>query len=227
MAGREIPKSIGAAAAPPFPWEAIHEINERILELLVQMARSEASSVMIRPSVRELLRQTTPEDRKRAAVRAYILVDLEFRNLPWWEAVRRSPEKPFAGYARRNPLPKRSAVPLARTLLMAAREAIRADKEIACLMLGVEPQVADLLSGLQITEIDRIAGHQFPHVEFRWLDRPGIWPSLLLSVSNPREAELAQLDVHLLQISVAELMPRNKCRFDGNAKTGPIRWPAR
>jgi hypothetical protein len=48
---------------------------------------------------------------------------------------------------------------------MATREAIRADAEIACLMLGADPQVAELLSGLQITDIDRIAEHQFRHIE--------------------------------------------------------------
>lgn len=209
MAGREIPKSIGTAltAAPPFPWEAFQEINERLLDLLAQMARAEASSAMLRPSLRDLLRQTTPEARRRAAARAYLLVDLEFRNLPWWEAVKRSPEKPFAGHAGRNALPKRQAVPLARTLLMAAREAIRVDKEIACLMLSIEPQVADLLSGLQITEIDRIAGHQFRHIEFRWLDRPAIWRSLLFSVGSPHSIENAQFDTHSLQLLTGNLLP--------------------
>jgi hypothetical protein len=212
MAGREISKSIGAIppTATPFPWEAIQEINERLLEILVQMARSEASSVMLRPFLRDLLRQSPPEARKRAAARAYILVDLEFRNLPWWEAVKRSPEKPFAGYAGRNPLPKRSAVPLARTLLMAAREAIRADKETACVMLGIEPQVADLLSGLQITEIDRIAENQFPHMEFRWLDRPPVWRSLLLSAAKPDRIKERQFDAHYLQLLIGDMLPNTK-----------------
>jgi hypothetical protein len=209
MTGRDIPKAIGAALSPPaetlFPWEAIYEINERSLELLVQMARSEAHSVMLRPSLRDVLRQTSAEARKRAAARAYILIDLEFRNLPWWEAVRRSPEKPFAGHAGRNPVPKRIAVPLARTLLMAAREAIRADKEVACLMLGIEPQVADLLSGLQITEIDRIAGYQFPHIEFRWFDRPTIWPPLLQQV--PHWHETARFNAHCVQVLTGTLLP--------------------
>jgi hypothetical protein len=212
MAGREISRSIGAApaAAPPFPWEAIQEINERSLELLVQMARSEAKSVMLRPSLRDLLRQTPPEARKRATARDYLLVDLEFRNSPWWEAVRRSPEKQFGGHAGRIPLPKRSAVPLARTLLMVTREAIRADKEIACLMLGVEAQTADLLSGLQITEIDRIAAHQFSHMEFRWLDRPVLWRSLLLSGASPQKTERPSFDAHCVQLLVGDMLPHTK-----------------
>jgi hypothetical protein len=209
VTGREISKSSGTTppALTPFPWEAIYEINERALELLAQVARSEASSTMLRLSLRELLRQTTPEARKTAAARAYTLIDLEFRNRPWWEAVRRSPEKPFAGSARRTPLAKRTAVPLARTLLMAAREAIRVDKEIASLMLGMAPQVADLLSGLQTTEIDRIAGHQFPQMEFRWLDRPAVWRSLLLLAAKPDRIEERQLDAHCLQLLIADILP--------------------
>lgn len=207
MTGREIPKSRGATppALTPFPWEAIYEINERALELLAQVARSEASSTMLRLSLREPLRQTTPEARKTAAARAYTIIDLEFRNRPWWEAVRRSPEKPFAGSAKRNPLAKRTAVPLARTLLMAAREAIRVDKEIAYLALGIEPQVGDLLSGLQITEIDRIAEYQFPQMEFRWLDRPALWRSLLLLAAKPDRIKESQFDAHCVQLLIGDM----------------------
>lgn len=209
MTGREISKSSGTTppAVTPFPWEAISEVNERGLELLAQVARSEASSVTLRPSLRDLLRQTSPEARKRAAAQAYILVDLEFRNLPWWEAVRRSPEKPFAEHTWRNPLPKRTVIPVARTLLMAAREAIRADKEIACLVLGIKPQVAALLSTLQIAEIDRIAGHQFRHVQFRWFDRPSIWRSLLISTAIARCREFPTVDTYCIQLSAGDLMP--------------------
>lgn len=208
MAGREIPKSIGALppGAAPFPWEAIREINERILELLVQMVRSEANSVMLAPSIRDLLRQSSPEARKRASSRAYLLVDFKFRTLPWWQAVTRSPEKPFAGYAGRNALPKRTAVPLARALLMAAREAIRVDKEIAGLVLGIEAQIADVLSSLQITEIDRIAEHQFPQMEFRWLDRPAVWRSLLLLAAKPDRIKESQFDAHCFQLLIGDML---------------------
>lgn len=208
MARREIPGSIGAAAAAAslFPWEAIQEINEHSIELLVQLARSAANPLLLSPTLRELLRQTSPDDRKHAAARAYLLIDLAFRNLPWWEAIHRSPEKQFPGSVGRNALPKRSAVPLARTLLVATREAIRADKEIACLMLGVELQVADLISGLKITEIDRIAGHQFLHMEFRWLDRPAIWRSLLLIVGNPKSLEEHRFDAHCLQLLIGDML---------------------
>jgi hypothetical protein len=209
MARREIPGSTGAAAAAasPLPWEAIYEINERSIELLVQMARSAANSLMLPPTIRDLLRQAPPEARKRAAARAYTLIDLDFRNLPWWEAVRRSPEKQFTGHAGRKGLPKRSAVPLARILLTATREAIRADMEIARLVLGIEPQVADLLSGLQITQIDRIAGHQFRHIEFRWFDRPAVWRSLLLSVAKPDKIKERQFDAHCLQLLIGDVLP--------------------
>lgn len=212
MVGREIPKSIGVAAAAavsPFPWEAIQEINERSLELLVQIARSDANSVMLRSTIRELLRQTSPEARKSAATHAYLLIDLKFRNLTWWEAVRRSPQKQFEGQAGRNTLPKRSAVSLARALLMASREAIRSDIEIARLVLGIDPQVAELLSGVQIADIDRIAEHQFRHVEPRWLDHPAVWPELLLSVPNPQSIK-SPSNAHCFQLLIGDLLLSTK-----------------
>jgi hypothetical protein len=211
MGGKEIPKSIGAVpAAPiPFPFEAIHEINERSLELLTQLARSDAHSVVLRPTLRQLLRESTPEARKRAAARAYLLIELEFRNLPWWEAVRRSPEKQFPGYSGRIPFSKRLAVPLARILLIATRQAIRADADIACLMLGSDPQVAELLSGLRITDIDRIADRQFRHLELRWADRPAIWHSLLLAATSPDPIAFREFDTRSLQLLTADLLPAN------------------
>ncbi|MGH8290557.1 MAG: hypothetical protein ACREV7_16320, partial [Steroidobacteraceae bacterium] len=51
MGGREKPTSIQATSAEKsrFPFEAIHEVNERCLELLSQVARSDAHAVMLRP----------------------------------------------------------------------------------------------------------------------------------------------------------------------------------
>jgi len=209
MARREIPGSTGAAAAAanPFPWEAIYEINERSIELLVQMARSAANSLMLPPAIRDLLRQAPPEARKRAAARAYTLIDLDFRNLPWWEAVRRSPEKQFTGHAGRKGLPKRSAVPLARTLLTATREAIRADTEIARLLFGIDSRVAEVLSGLQVADMDRIAAHQCSHLAFRWLDRPAVWRSLLLSAAKPAWIDKHLFDTHCLQLLSGDVLP--------------------
>lgn len=213
MAGREISRSLGVAInATPFPWEAIQELNERSFELLVQVARSEADRAILPPSLRELLRESSPEGRKSAAARAYLLLDLEFRNLLWWEAVRRSPERPFAGQTGRIPLPKRAAISLARTLLMTTREAIRADAAIARLLLGIDAQVAELLSGLQIADIDRIAEHQFRHVEPRWLDRPAVWRSLLLPTAEPASVEKRQFDTRCLQLLIGETLPNSKAR---------------
>lgn len=90
---------------------------------------------------------------------------------------------------------------------MATREAIRADLEIGSLMLGVEPQVAELLSGLQITDIDRMAQHQFQRIEPRWLDRTAIWRSLLLSAENRGSIQIRQFDAHCLQLLTWDLLP--------------------
>lgn len=207
MAGKDLPSSIGTASPTEiaFPWRAIHEINERCFELLMQIARSDANSLMLRPTLLNLLRQSTPEARKRAAARTFLLVDLELRNVAWWKAVHTSPDKQFPRCMRRNTFPRRSALPLARSLLMASREAIRADFGIACLMLGVDPLVADLISDLQITQIDRIAARQFQHLEPRWLQHPAIWQSLI-RFSDLEGTRTARCDAHCIQILLGSLL---------------------
>lgn len=204
----EIPQPVEAATAPEraCALTSIHEVNERCLELLVHAARSEpiAPSSLIAP-IRDLLLATTPETRKRSAARAFLLVELEFGNPQWWTAVRKFPDKQFRGGAWRNPFPRRSAVPLTRAILMLAWQAIRADRDTACVALGINYAVTDLIGSLQITEIDRIADCHHKHLEPRWANRPAIWHALLLASAEAEPAAMSRLDSYGLQVLTGEI----------------------
>lgn len=201
MAPTDNRTSGGETSGPlAFPFQAIQEINERMLELLAQLARGDSHESVALPSfLRQRLRESSPADRKRAAARAYLLVDLQFRNIEWWDGIARSSTKPARGSAMGGPFPRRAAVPLTRATLVTAREAIRTDSEIACILLSVAPKVAESLSRLTTTEIDRIAEQRFPQLEPRWLDRPAIWHSMLRwagpgrALNNHGEAYSVQL----------------------------------
>jgi hypothetical protein len=195
----------GTSAAPlPFPFEAIHEINERVLEHLAQMARGDShDSAGFPSSLRQQLRETSPVDRKRAATRAYLLVDFQFSNVEWWEAVVRFSTKPSRASAMGNAFPRRTAVPLTRATLVAARELIRADCEIACIVLAAAPRVAECVSRLTSTDIDRIADHRFQYLEPRWLHQPDIWHSLL-RFPGPEGSPSARCDC--VQILIGALL---------------------
>lgn len=209
----EIPRSVVAAsgAGSGFSFASIHEVNERCLELLVYAARSEriAPFSLVFP-IRELLLQMTPERRKYAAARAFLLVDFEFGNVDWWTAVRQYPEKQFRGIAWRNPFPRRSAIPLTRATLMVAWQAIRTDVRTACVVLGIADQVAEIIRNLQITELDRIADRRHRHLEPRWADRPAVWRSLVLAAAAPESAAMKRVNAYGLQLLTGGLVPTSK-----------------
>ena len=206
----EIPQSVGAAstAGSAFSLTSIHEVNERCL---AHAARSE----LIPPfslvfPLRDLFLQVTPELRKRAAARAFLLLDFELRNIPWWTAVRQYPEKQFRGTAWRNPFPRRSAIPLARATLMLAWQMIRTDAKAACIMLGIADEVADIIGTLQLTELDRIADRRHRHLEPRWANRPVVWHSLLSAALAPESVAMQRFDAYGLQLLTGDLAPMSK-----------------
>ncbi|MGH7108478.1 MAG: hypothetical protein ACREFT_18445 [Acetobacteraceae bacterium] len=214
MTGRtEIPQSVGAASVPGggFSLTSIHEVNERCLELLVYAARSEriAPFSLLFP-IRDLFLEMTPELRKRAAARAFLFLDFEFRNVEWWTAVRQFPEKQFRGTAWRNPFPRRSAISLTRATLMLAWQAIRTSGEKACIVLGMAAKVAEIVGDLQLTELDRIADRRHRHLEPRWADRPAAWRALLTPASAPESAAMKLGDAYGLQLMTGDLVPIRK-----------------
>lgn len=204
----EIPQSVGAATAAgsSFSLTSIHEVNERCLELLVHAARCEPlPPSRLAFSMRELLLEMSPELRKRAAARAFLLVDFEFGNVEWWTAVRQFPDKQFRGTAWRNPFPRRSAIPLTRATLMLAWQLIRMDMETACVLLGIAERVGEIIGTLQLTELDRIADRRHRHLEPRWTDRPAVWRSLLQAASAPASAAMKRFDAYGLQLLTSDL----------------------
>lgn len=209
----EIPQSVGAASAAGsgFSFACVHEVNERCLELLVHAAHTgPVPPFSLVFPIRDLLLEMTPELRKRAAPRAFLLVDFEFRNVDWWTAVRKFPEKPFRGTAWRNPFPRRSAIPLTRATLMLAWQAIRTAREKACIVLGIAEKVAEMIGDLQLTELDRIADRRHRHLEPRWADRPAVWHSLLSAASVPDSAAMKRVDAYGLQLLTGDLIPVSK-----------------
>jgi hypothetical protein len=209
----ETPQSVEAActAGTAFSLTSIHEVNERCLELLAHAARSELIPPfsLVYP-LRDSFLEMTPELRKRAAARAFLLVDFEFANIPWWTAVRQFPEKQFRGTAWRNPFPRRSAIPLTRATLMLAWQMIRTDTDAARVILGMADEVADIIGTLQLTELDRIADRRHRHLEPRWANRPIVWHSLLSAALAPESAAIQRVDAYGLQLLTGDLAPVSK-----------------
>src|SRR5207244_2358773 len=110
------------------------------------------------------------------------------------------PDRKWRTAAWRGSFPRRSAVPLARATLMLAWHSLRADPETACVLLGMSPPVADLISALPLAEIDRIADRGFRHVQPRWHDRPAVWRNLLLAAQTSNPGAMRDFNLHGVQL---------------------------
>lgn len=210
MAGADRPPFVGPMlpGADSFPHAGVVEVNEQCLELLVHQARTAPiPPFQLVMDLRDSLRQMTPERRKRAAARPFLLLDLEFQNPEWWDAVRRYPDKKFRTSSWRGSLPRRSGLPLARATLLLAWQGCRAHLETACILFGMSRAAAEVIIELQLTEIDRIADRRFRHLHPRWQDRPDVWRLLLAAAESPSAASLRRTDIHALALVAAELMP--------------------
>lgn len=196
-----------SAGAQSFPHATVQELNERCLDLLVHQARTDSNPpFQLASSLRELLHRTTPETRRRAAERTILLLDLEFQSAEWWEAVRRYPDKQFRTPSRRGSFPRRSGLPLARATLFLAREGCRANLDTARVLFGMARPVADLIAGLQLTDVDRIVERRFRHLHPRWHDQPDIWRALLTASDSPATTALRGTDLQGLQLIAGELI---------------------
>jgi hypothetical protein len=190
-----------------FPFAALHEVNERCIELLVNEARAEKRPPMpLVIPLRELLRNTGPEARRRAAQRGLLLIDMEFQDAEWWRAVRTQPEKQWRTTAWRGSFPRRSAVPLGRATLMLAWHSLHADRDTSCVLLGMTAAVAELIANLQLVEIDQIANRRFRHVQPRWHDQPSIWRTLLLAAQVNKADAMRDFNLHGLQLMTGRLL---------------------
>lgn len=201
----ELPASASMPEARAFPYRSLHEVNERCIGLLVNAARSEpiAPLPLVR-QLRESLRTSDPESRKRAAGRNVLLVDIAFHDADWWRGVRHDPTRRRRALLAYAGFPRRTSVPLARATLMLAWHAIQEDLVTATVLLGMHREVAKVIANLQLAEIDNIAERRFRHVLPRWHDQPDYWGELLDAARSGSAQALRRCDVRGLQMIVGE-----------------------
>lgn len=193
------------APARRFPFQTLHEVNERCIELLVNAARSERTDTL--PLVRHLrepLRNANPEIRHRAARRSVLLVDIAFHDGEWWRGVKLEPTRRRRSLVAQAGFPRRTAIPLARATLMLAWYAIKEDLDTATVLLGLSRPASEVIGGLQLSELDRIAERRFRHVLPRWHDQPDYWCELLEAARSGAEAALRRCDIRGLQMIIGE-----------------------
>jgi len=195
------------ALTTAFPFSALHEVNERCIELLVNAARSgEPAPFAIVTALRDELRTSGPAIRRKAAHRGFLLVDMEFANKDWWTAMKHEPERRLRAPNGQGSFPRRTALPLARATLMSVWQGIRVDPDAACVVLGLFRPVAEVIGAMQLTELDAIADRHFHRLAPRWTDRPAIWRKLLLAAASDKASVAREFDLHALQAMLGDVI---------------------
>jgi hypothetical protein len=153
----------------------VRALNERCLELMVRLAKSEGTPAPTAVSSnRALWRSLDSSARQRAANHPVLLVDIDFADARWWHWVaynRVAEKKPSAsGY-----LPPRVASELMRETMTLAWIIAREDRGLATALCGMAPSVTRIFCSFGPTDVERLATRYHRHVRLRFDDHPLYW----------------------------------------------------
>jgi len=153
----------------------IRALNERCLDLLVQLAVSEHASVPTAiSSNRDLWRVFDASVRERAARHPVLLMDINFADSAWWRCVadgRLVEERSSVT----GSLPFGMAGELMRETVTLAWIIARADEGLATILCGMAPPVARIFSSFSSPDVERLSARHHGHLRLRFDDHPSYW----------------------------------------------------
>lgn len=203
---------------------ALHELNRRCIDHLAHAARRRTEDPLsLICAVRHELLATTPGSRTLASTRAFLLLDLEFRNAPWWQTIAHHPERQIRKPALDPAFPRCAALPLTRATLITAWRSVCADPRSARILMGLDEAVAEIFVTLPVTAIDAIAHHTHPHLRPRWAYNPPFWRAMLQAANQEDTAALSLLDIEGIQLLASEMLitsTKTKVRHRGQSRCG-------
>lgn len=131
---------------------------------------------------------------------------MQFDQPLWWHRALGGPERQFRNGAGSGAFPRQSGIELARATMTLAWNAVHTDRAVAAVVLGMNSEVATLISSMPLTSIDRFAARHFRRVRPRWADRVEFWRELLAVCEAGPTASTRGLDLRAMQILLADLL---------------------
>ena len=187
----------------------ICEINEQCLHLLVEVAhRNISRTEAILSDLSSMVCTLNTVTLACAARFPFLLVDFRFRDLHWWKHVVIAPSKPWKESTWLTSFPRATAIKLSRQTLMLVWHTVRTDLEAAVVLLGLTPEVAEVVAPLRLRDIDRIAEHQFRQLRPRWEDRPAVWRQLFACARSTEVDAAHAFVLHALQLTAGAALPK-------------------
>lgn len=187
----------------------VHALNERCLELLTQLARTEREqpTLAIVNQHRSLWRSLNATARKRAARTPFLLVDVHFQDADWWRSVKDSRPNRRSKMVLHAGLTGKIASELMRETLMLAWSTVAFERGAASILFGMTPAVSSIIAELGPQDVERIAARHSRYLEPRWEDFPALWGKLLVAARDGHEEALHEIHLHGMQLIGSELLP--------------------
>jgi hypothetical protein len=184
----------------------IHALNEYLLDLLAAEVLRPASEhrVELALELRETIAHLDVEGRQRAVQCPVALIDAGFLDDAMWIAATSGGTTSPSERSSLGNFPRTPAVRLAQMTLTLASTAAQFNLERACLIFGMSPACAQLVSGLSLPQIERLAQLSADWVRPRWEDRPSIWRALLELADRPA-LQVASIGLRAMQLQLADL----------------------
>ncbi len=203
----------GASESAEVTWKGapvlrrVHALNERVLEVLVQLARTDRERIelAIINQHRSLWRGLSTMARRRASLAPFLLVDVRFDDAGWWRSVK-DPRVARREVIHPTALTGKMTGELMREALMLAWSTVAFDRNAASILLGMTPAVAAIIAEFGPHDVERIAARYCRHLRPRWEDFPAFWGKLLLAAQDGDEAALRLIHLHGAQLIGSELV---------------------
>ncbi|MEO8467746.1 MAG: hypothetical protein ABI640_20670 [Gammaproteobacteria bacterium] len=177
-----------------------HQLNERCVELISELAGNVAINEALPTAVREnrdLWPGLSVDARRRLAALPFVIVDVRFRDEQWWRALGQAPSPTEL---RAECLPSDCCQDLLLETLMFAWQVAREDSHVAQMIFAMTRPVARIIAALAIREIRALAIEQRPCLRIRWSDNARFWREFLVRVRGEDAIALedAMLNAKLL-----------------------------
>lgn len=187
----------------------VHALNERCLELLTELARTERQQITLAivHQHRGLWRSMSAATRKRAARTPFLLIDVHFQDAEWWRGARDLRPNRRRKVVVNAAFTGKIAGELMRETLMLAWSTVAFDRGAASILLGMTPAVSSIIAELSPQDVERIAARHNQHLQPRWVDFAAFWGRLLIAARDSDEEALHNIHLHGVQLIGSELLP--------------------
>ena len=183
-----------------------HQLNERCVELLSELAANAAIIDTLPPALREnrdLWSELSVDARHRLAALPFVIVDVRFRDEQWWRALGKLPSPTDV---REEGLPAERCEDLLLETLMFAWQVAREDSHVAQMIFAMTRPVARVIAELAIREIRTLATEHTACLRIRWSDNALFWRELLERVRGDDASALEDSMLHAKLLFCGDLI---------------------